>query len=77
MSTLTKARAKKPARPARKSVKSSKRMVFRPDLPPITPASPLYGADDLVGCVNLGLQSDKESRRKHIRARIHADNHNS
>jgi hypothetical protein len=77
MSTLTKARAKKPARPARKSATNGKRLVFRPDLPTITPESPLYGADDLVGCVNIGLPSDKESRRKHIRARIHADNNNS
>jgi hypothetical protein len=55
MSTLTKARAKKLARPVRKSATSGKRLAFRPDLPPITPESPLYGADDLVGCVTIGL----------------------
>ena len=75
MSTL--AGPRKPARPARKPAARRKRLAFRPGLPSISPDSPLYGADDLIGCVNIGLPSDKESRRKHIRARIHADNHNS
>ena len=74
MSTLTK--TKRPARSVRKTPVSSG-PVFRKDLPPITPDSPLYGADDFIGCVSIGQPSDKDSRRQKIRARIHADNHNS
>ncbi|MBC8041663.1 MAG: hypothetical protein H7Y06_14060 [Opitutaceae bacterium] len=74
MSTLTK--TKKPARSVRKKPAPG-RLVFRKDLPPISPDSPFYGADDFIGCVNIGLPSDKDSRRQKIRARIHADNHNS
>jgi hypothetical protein len=74
MSRWTKPRAKKLARKTAPPARS--RLKFRADLPPITPASPLYGLDDIIGSVSAGLPSDKASRRAHLRSRIHADNHN-
>lgn len=68
MSTTTK--AKKSVSPS-----AAKRRHFRPDLPPISPESPMYGHDDLIGCVSIKVPSAAAARRALIRARIHADNH--
>jgi len=78
MSPLTKTKARKPVvkKPARKATgKRAARLVFRDDLPAISPDSPLYGKDDTIGAVSIGRPSDKASRRQHIRARVYADNH--
>ncbi|HEY9249678.1 MAG TPA: hypothetical protein VIO38_11120 [Rariglobus sp.] len=76
MGMITK--TKKPAgvrRAVAKVASPKRRLVFRKDLPPITQESPLYGKDDTIGVVSFGYPSDKESRRRVMRARIYADNH--
>lgn len=76
MSTLTKVRVKKPSvREGADSSAKSRRRVINADLPALTRASALYGLDDVVGAVSIGAPSDKASRRRTLRARIHADNH--
>lgn len=73
MSTLTKARVKKAA--PRRVVAKRVRRIVRADLPALTTASALYGLDDAIGAVSIGAPSDKASRRRVLRARVHADNH--
>ena len=73
MSTLTKARAKKSA--PHRAVARRVRRTIRADLPALTTASALYGLDDVIGAVSIGAPSDKTSRRRVLRARVHADNH--
>jgi hypothetical protein len=76
MSTLIKVRAKKPsARKTGVSASKTRRLVINANLPAITRASALYGLDDAIGAVSIGAPSDKASRRRTLRARIHADNH--
>lgn len=76
MSTLTVSGEKKTApRKWAVRVRKSPRLVVRADLPSLEKTSALYGLDDAIGAVSIGAPSDKTSRRKVLRARIHADNH--
>ncbi len=76
MSTLTKTRVQKePSRKSAVRVRKASRIVVSGELPPLTKASALYGLDDAIGAVSIGSPSDKISRRKVLRSRIHADNH--
>jgi hypothetical protein len=76
MNTLAKNRRKKPV--SRKAVVPPTKRIrrtIRADLPVLTVKSALYGLDDAIGAVSIGAPSDKTSRRRVLRSRIHADNH--
>jgi hypothetical protein len=76
MKTLTKAGVTKPAsRQADGAASKRVRRIIRAGLPALPRTSALYGLDDVIGAVSIGAPSDKLSRRRMLRARIHADNH--
>ncbi len=68
MSIATKSKGKTRAKPV-------KRLRFRRDLPSIPPESPLYGHDDLIGCVSIKAPVGSAARRAYLRSRIDADNY--